>query len=404
MCVVDEMAITDTKLKALHGKKRDHTIELSDRDGLVASIGKSGKISWVLRYRFGGGQKRLTIGSYPALSIIEAREKLVLYNKALIDGRDPKHLSVARQTVTLDDCTKEWLSIKVGTLRTATQTLYKSQVNKHINNASFPHDVQKAYFEDWLTYFDRIAKQTSRVNSGAIFKTVKSILKWSRSRNLIQSSVLFDMDLSAVGESPLKGQRNLQIDEVGLLWNIVNQSHGSPALKACVKLLIIFGARNTEIREANRNEFDLVNNIWTLPSSRSKTGRAVRRPIPKLAIDIINELSDTYGDTGLLIHGKNRGSSLTTHAVARFISRSWSKLHAQYNIDKFVAHDFRRTLSTRLSEQGILPHVTEKMLGHELGGIMATYNKHDWIEEQVKGYELWCGIILKSSSDQLSRF
>ncbi len=52
------------------------------------------------------------------------------------------------------------------------------------------------------------------------------------------------------------------------------------------------------------------------------------------------------------------------------------------------AHDFRRTLVTRLSEMNVEPHVTERMLGHELGGIMSVYNKHDWIEAQRKAYEL----------------
>ncbi|OKX44122.1 hypothetical protein AWP91_08545 [Escherichia coli] len=43
---------------------------------------------------------------------------------------------------------------------------------------------------------------------------------------------------------------------------------------------------------------------------------------------------------------------------------------------------------TRLSEMNVEPHVTERMLGHELGGIMSVYNKHDWIEAQRKAYEL----------------
>ena len=62
-------------------------------------------------------------------------------------------------------------------------------------------------------------------------------------------------------------------------------------------------------------------------------------------------------------------------------------VHLKY--EHFVPHDFRRTISTRLSEKKVMPHVTEKMLGHELGGIMAIYNKHDWIDEQRKAYQLY---------------
>ncbi|WP_262976277.1 hypothetical protein [Pseudoalteromonas haloplanktis] len=49
-------------------------------------------------------------------------------------------------------------------------------------------------------------------------------------------------------------------------------------------------------------------------------------------------------------------------------------------------------MSTLLSENGVALHVTEKMLGHTMRGVMAVYNKHDWIKEQAEGYELYCSL------------
>lgn len=49
---------------------------------------------------------------------------------------------------------------------------------------------------------------------------------------------------------------------------------------------------------------------------------------------------------------------------------------------------------TNLSGEGVAPHVTEKMLGHELTGVMAVYNKHDWLDEQKEAYELYADKIL----------
>ena len=389
------MAVTESKLKSLHGKKRNATIELSDRDGLVASIGKSGKISWVYRYRFNKQQKRIVIGYYPALNIVEARERLIPFAKVLIEGHDPKHLITSKKIVTLDDCAEQYTLYKLPSLRPNTQKLWLSNFSAHINNKKFPHDVQKARFEYWLSYFDNIAKQTSRVNAGAIYKSIRSLLNWCKSRNMIQSSIVFDIDLKAIGEPPKRGESNLTWEEIRLFWQLVNQSIGTPALKGCVKLLLIFGARNTEIREAHKSEFDLINDIWTLPAERSKTKKAIRRPIPALAKRIIEDLFETYPDNELLIPGQHRGLSMTTHAVARFVARTWMKMHKDHRTVKFTAHDFRRTLSTRLSELGVLPHVTEKMLGHELRGIMAVYNKHDWLDEQRAAYNLYCDNILK---------
>ncbi|WP_237333476.1 hypothetical protein [Vibrio natriegens] len=47
----------------------------------------------------------------------------------------------------------------------------------------------------------------------------------------------------------------------------------------------------------------------------------------------------------------------------------------------------RRSISTTCSELGNMPHVTEKMLGHEQVGVMAIYNKHDWLSDQKEAYE-----------------
>jgi integrase len=70
---------------------------------------------------------------------------------------------------------------------------------------------------------------------------------------------------------------------------------------------------------------------------------------------------------------------------------------------EWTPHDFRRTLVTRLSEKEVLPHVTEKMLGHVLGGVMGVYNKHDWLEEQLKGYNLWASLIKDAISNESVR-
>lgn len=398
-----QLAVTDSKLDKLHGRKRKATVELPDRDGLVASVGLSGKISWVYRYRFMGGQRRLTFGSFPALSVSDARAKAVEFQRTLEAGDDPKHFRAGKDAITIDQCAEQWLNARVVTLKPRTATMYKSVSSKYFTLSRFPHDVQKARFEYWLQYFDTISKETSRVNSGAVAKVAKTMLKWCRSRNIIQSSVLFDIELRAIGEASKQGQRNLQLHEVGRLWNVTNQSIATPAMKACVNLLLIFGARNSEIRQAQRSEFDLSLRVWTLPPERSKTGKAIRRAIPDKAADIIKSLDEIYGSSGFLIKSKNHHSCLTAHAVDRFVVRAWGKMSVNNPVEKFTPHDFRRTLATRLSEKGVLPHVVEKMLGHELGGVMSVYNKHDWIEDQVVAYELWCEMISKAAKDDLSR-
>jgi integrase len=91
----------------------------------------------------------------------------------------------------------------------------------------------------------------------------------------------------------------------------------------------------------------------------------------------------------LVIPVQKPDKAIITDSVNRLAKRIWNKLYDNYQMPEWMPHDFRRTLVTRLSENEVLPHVTEKILGHVLCGGMGVYNKHDWLEDQLKGYNYW---------------
>ncbi|TMO90727.1 integrase, partial [Pseudoalteromonas sp. S3178] len=98
--------------------------------------------------------------------------------------------------------------------------------------------------------------------------------------------------------------------------------------------------------------------------------------------EILDSLALVYGKKGYICPGSSPRKAITTHAVNRFCARIWGYLHEEHKTAKFVPHDARRSISTLLSELDIPPYVTEKMLGHARRGVMAVYNKHDYIKAQ----------------------
>ncbi len=165
----------------------------------------------------------------------------------------------------------------------------------------------------------------------------------------------FDIPIKAVGSHQQKRELCLEWDEVIGLWRQTESSKSTPQCKICIQLLLLTGARNVEIREARRDEFDLGKNIWFLPPERSKTKKQIRRPLSTGVIALIKKLDLIYGqDREYLIAGDIKGKPLTTHAVNRFVQRM--NTHLKY--PHFVPHDFRRTIVTRLSEHKVELHVT----------------------------------------------
>src|SRR5258707_1368391 len=87
-----DVAITETWLKAKHEKHRAKTLVKTDRDGLGARVSPKGKITFQLRYYYNGSDqpKRVDLGSYPLMSLIEAREETRRLRKQLEGGHDPR--------------------------------------------------------------------------------------------------------------------------------------------------------------------------------------------------------------------------------------------------------------------------------------------------------------------------
>jgi len=386
------MSLTDTKLRKIKAPYQGKP-ELADRDGLSARVTTNGKVTFNYRFRWQGKQQRIKIGSYPATTLAEARLKINEHKKSLSEDLDPRQVvSEQQRRRLLGEIYADFLSKYVMTeLKPKTQVLYQSTFNKYV----IPYaniDMERYKYTDWIEYFDRVKAQSSAANAGGILKRFKAVANWAKSRGQLTHSHIIDMPIKAVGAHQVSRDRCLEWDEVIGLWRQVEASKSTPKCKICVQLLLLTGARNAEIREARRSEFDLKKKLWILPIERSKTGKLIRRPLSEGVVKLIKQLDLIYGETRhYLIEGDKLGKPLTPHSLNRFIQRM--NTHLKY--PHFVPHDFRRTIVTRLSEMEVMPHVTEKMLGHELGGIMAIYNKHDWLDEQRKAYTLYWQTIEK---------
>src|SRR5579863_5067682 len=96
------MVLTDAWLKAKNGKERDKVYEKADRDGLGARVTPKGKVVFQMRYRYNGSAnaKRLDLGTYPSMSLKEARAEALRLRGKQEQGHDPKIVRlVERQSI-----------------------------------------------------------------------------------------------------------------------------------------------------------------------------------------------------------------------------------------------------------------------------------------------------------------
>lgn len=426
-----KMSLTDSKLKKLLNKSYDKPFEVSDRDSLSIRVSAKGKIAWQYRFRFDGKGDRVTIGHYPNLSLAYAREKVPDLRGWLFEGKNPKlewnakkHNSTKKSQYTLIKLSRLWLE-KVAEVEHKDTTFnnYDTTIGKWICNEPKRDKLKEKWvkkkldipYDDisngqWMDYFDWICREGSQVTSGSVFKLIKTIITWGLKREYISNSNLLIFTVKDVGKTPKLGERTPSIYEISRMWLEIDKSRSLPQTKACLKLIILFGGRNTAIRTAKWKHFDFEKMIWTIPVPKGKkeerrrgtheediaVQRPERHPIPKKAKELLDEIGNIYGKEGYIFKGDVNSQAITTHAINRFCSRMSLKIFTMYGISKITPHDFRRSIESIISEIDVkwLP-ICEKILGHKLKGTMAHYNKADYIDQQLEVYELYWSLIKK---------
>lgn len=380
------MAISDTKLRSTYGKPYSGPSEITDSDGLGIRITPKGVISFQFRFRWDGKQHRMGLGRYPAISLRDARNIVADLREAVDKGIDPRMLAggnKSKKKPTVKDCLAYWEENYVNVaLRDKTQALYKSTVIKHMTNAFEGMPIEEIPVRLWVERFteeERINPRRAR----QLLVQLRSAISWCFRRQFIGNADVLLLQPKDIGVKAAIGEVTLSYNQLAKVWLAIDRSRGSTSNRLLHQLLMLYGARNSEMRLSVKTDFDREEGVWIVPAENSKTKRIIRRPIFDAADELLKKAEMTYGN--ILFPGPDLKTSMTIAGANRYLKRIQQSL----GIGEFTAHDFRRTLATRLSEEGVAPHVIEKMLGHELGGVLSVYNKHDWIAEQKAAYELY---------------
>lgn len=190
------------------------------------------------------------------------------------------------------------------------------------------------------------------------------------------------------------GSRSLSNEEIVRVLRAIEQSRMATKNKVFLKLCLIYGCRNGELRASEKSHFDLTKCVWTVPPENHKlgktTGKPLLRPItPEIeilleqAIALSGKSKFVFTNTGSLDPmGKGAPLALPYNVM------QWLRRHEQYEMQHWSIHGLRKTARTNFSTLTD-PHVAEIMLGHRLPGTWQVYDHYDYLPEQEKAYAGW---------------
>jgi len=179
--------------------------------------------------------------------------------------------------------------------------------------------------------------------------------------------------------------------EIKMLWKALDLENKKVDMyrqsKLALRMILLTGQRPGEVCGAMWNEISLDKALWKIPSERSKNGEPHQIPLNSLAIEALNQAETLSGGKKYVFESKHKpGFPLKPNTLARALTRHWKEIGFP---EKFVPHDLRRTLRTRLAELGVSDIVAERVLGHKLQGLLAVYNHYPYTDEMRDALEKW---------------
>lgn len=385
------MAITDAWLKANNGKERKFVDEKTDRDGLSCRVSKKGKIVFQLRFRRNGKQSRVDIGTYPLISLKTARDEALKLKAELEKGHDPRVIKKTDkakniEALSLESVFSRWYeSYCVHNKKGHKEIMRSFELYAFPRFGNIPPD--KISTDNWLTLLEDIRK-TKPAISLRLLINAKQMLSWATRRKLIASNPISEIsakqDLNIIKKPKL---RSLSDEEIIMLLAALDGSRMAAKNKLFVKLCLIYGCRNGELRLSKKNDFNFEKMTWTVPPENHKTGlstgKPLIRPITEDIKALLEECFRLSGNGQYLFNNVDSDDPMGRGATVQlpYNIMQWCRKKRGYEMQHWSVHDLRKTARTNFSTL-TEPHIAEIMLGHKLPGEWQTYDQHLYLKEQ----------------------
>jgi integrase len=379
-------------------KPRAGRYEVPDRkcSGLYLAVSPSGRKGFVFRYRRPrvGKAAKLTIGEWfegpkgakqpePVLgnpvSLAAARELAAKAQRRLKERIDPgeealeaKRVSQDAEGNTLRRVAEQYLALEAPKLRTGDQR--RDTFQRLIYPVLGGDPIADIRRGDIMKLLDKVEAGSGPRMADEVLVALSRLFNWYAVRDeTFRSPLVRGMRRAAPAHERAR-TRILSDDELSAVWGAA-LAMAAPS-GAFIRFLLLSTARRSEA--AGMRWSELEGQDWLLPKARNKVKQDLIRPLAPAALAVVSSLPRT-GD--LVFAGMPSFARLKVDIDERSGVRDW------------VLHDLRRTGRSLLSRAGINADHAERCLGHVIGGIRGTYDRHEFYLEKKHAFDALAALV-----------
>jgi len=377
-------------------KPKDKSYKLSDVRGLYIEISPSGGKWWRYKYRFDGKEKRISLGTYPDISIAKARDNHMAARRLLAEGIDPSEDRKSKK------------AIKKINAENSFEQVARAWWESHMQNKAASHkDKVIRRFELYL--FPWIGnKPISDITSPQVLEVIRRIEKLNIAetahrtlqtagqvfRYAVQNGyALRDVTVDLKGAIPPTTTKHMaaftEPKQIAELLRAIDGFKGTLTVQCALKLSPLVFVRPSELRQARWKDIDLDAGQWSYLVSKTKTDHLV--PLSTQAIEILRTIQPLSGQGEYVFQGGHSPRRpMSEAAVNAALKRMGYDTQSE-----ITGHGFRAMARTILHERlNIDPYIIEHQLAHKVPDTLgAAYNRTKFIDQRKIMMQSWADYL-----------
>ncbi|PAY01859.1 integrase [Pseudoalteromonas sp. HM-SA03] len=395
--------LTDTQVKQAKPKDKEYT--LPDGDGLELRVRPTGSKRWVFRYQkpFTKQRSNLGLGTYPEVSLADARKVRTDFRKLLkqdIDPKEHKEEHTRKQTEaalnTFAHVAANWFEVK----KTQVSDKHAVDLWRSVENHLIPPlgklPLAKITAPKTIEVLNPIAAKGSLETVKRLCQRLNEIMTFAVNTGLIHANPLAGIR-SAFRKPQKQNMPTITPEELPLLMKEISYASIKLVTRYLIEWQLHTMVRPSEAAGAKWSEIDFEQKLWTIPAERMKKKREHLVPLTDQTLEILERLQPISGHREYLFPADRDPRSHINEQTANMALKRMGYER------RLVAHGLRALASTTLNQHGFDPDVVEAALAHiDKNEVRRAYNRADYLERRRVMMDWWSSYISNKSDNKLS--
>jgi integrase len=388
------MPLTDAKVR--NAKPKNKQFKIFDTDGLFLVVSPAGGKWWRFKYRFGGKEKLISLGTYPEVSLAQARGRRDEARKQVADSIDPSQVRKALKNTTIqNESTFEVVAREWHTRFTPTWTPgHASTIKRRLELNVFPWIGERPIIEikapELLMVLRRIESRGALETAHRVRAICGQVFRYAIATGRAERDPAADLRGALPPVKPKHLPAITDPEKVAGLLRAIDGYQGSFVTKCALRLAPYLFVRPGELRQMEWAEIDFEAAEWNIPAEKAKTRQPHRVPLARQSLGILRELNPlTESSRYVFPSPRSPKRPMSNNGVLSALRRMG------FDKEEMTGHGFRAMARTILDE--ILqcrPDFIEHQLGHAVRDPNGrAYNRTAHLAERRKMMQTWADYL-----------